>query len=96
LYCDKKFNNLLDIIAAKEKIQDFDDFRQDVFLDIIETNAKSYEDFKKCAWKIGLRYYRSAFEDDIYNYGINEDGEYSETEDDIMSRLVYEGKAIAL
>jgi hypothetical protein len=93
LYTDESFNNLLDGIASKKKIKDFDDYRQDVFVEILDTGAKTRKQYANCANRIASRYYRSAFQEDIYNYGINEDGEYYENEDDIMSRLIYHGKA---
>lgn len=96
LYTDEKFNNLIDSVAAKKKIRDFDDFRQDVFAEILESKASNRARCVSCINKIASQYYRSAFEDDIYNYGINEDGEYRETENEIMSRLIYQGKAEAV
>ena len=93
LYSDEKFNNLLDMIAAKNKIKDFDDFRQDVFLEILDTDCKTEKSCLSAARRVGMRYYRSAFQEDVYNYGIKEDGEYSESEDEIMSRLVYHKRA---
>ena len=93
MYSDEKFNNLIDKLATKKKIKEFDDFRQDVFLEIVESNAKTRSQCITCANRIAWRYYKSAFEDDIYNYGINEDGEYRETEEEIMSRMIYHGRA---
>jgi len=85
LYMNEKFNNLLVVIANKEKISSFDDYKQDVFLDIINSGVIKYSQFEKSAWKIGLRYYREIIDQDIIN-------EF-ETEDETMSRLIYNGKA---
>ena len=93
LYSDERFNNLIDKLASKKKIKEFDDFRQDVFLEIMESGAETREKCIGCANKVASQYYRSAFEEDIYNYGINENGEYRETEEEIMSRMVYHGRA---
>jgi len=96
LYEDESFNTLLEKIASKNRICEYDDFRQDVFSDIIQCKYTTNKGFVKSARKIGMRYYRSAFEEDIFNYGINEEGDYSETEEEIMGRLVYHKMAVPL
>ena len=92
LYENEQFNNLLGVIAERNKIRDFDDYRQDVFLEIIDTNCKNMNSYRKAAQRVGLRYYNAKTDIDIDSLSyFNENGE-PETYDETMARLVYHGK----
>ncbi len=92
LYEDDQFNNLLNMIAEKNSIRDFDDYRQDVFEDIIQRGCKNMTDYRRAARKIGMQYYRANKDIDIESLAYeNENGEI-ESADETMSRLVYHGK----
>jgi len=94
LYYNEQFNNLLVLMANKKQIIDFDDFRQDVFLEIIDNGCKSMKACKTVANRIAKRYYDIQKETDIMNMAyIHEDGSI-ETEDEVMGRLVYHNKAV--
>jgi len=93
LYGDDRFNNLLVSLANKKRISDFDDFRQDVFLEIIDTNSKNDKSFKSAANRVADRYYRSQIEDDAMMYAYTDDNGSMESEEEVLSRLVFDGKA---
>lgn len=67
LYKNTEFNNLLSSLANKKSIVDFDDFRQDVFLEILDDGRLTDKDFKASANRVAKRYYKSQFEDTIFN-----------------------------
>ncbi len=95
LYEDEAFNNLLVIMSNEKRIVDFDDFRQDVFLEIIDSKAKNMKAYKRAAWRVADRErYKmkiaSSYDIESLSY-INENGE-PETHDETMARLVYHGK----
>ena len=93
LYDDNKFNDILVWIANKKRIIDFDDFRQDVFLDIIDCKHTTMAGFKRSANKIASRYYDAIIESDIEDFASYDEHGNHETSDETMSRLIYEGKA---
>ena len=93
LYENEAFNNLLVKIASDNKIYEFDDYKQDVFLEIIDKNCKTLKDFKRAANRVGLRYYRLKKESDIINYAYMDDNGQLESADEVMGRLVYDQKA---
>ena len=94
LYEDEKFNTLLEMIAEKNRIIDFDDFRQDVFLEILERKCTTRDEYRRAARRVGMRYYRASKYDDIMGYAREDDNGDFETEDEVMSRLIYEGRAV--
>ena len=94
LYEDDRFNTFLEMVAEKNKIREFDDFKQDVFLDIIERGYTTPAECKRAARKIGMRYYRAAKYDDIMYYAREDDNGDLETPEEAMSRLIYEGRAV--
>lgn len=51
LYNDDGFNNFL-VYTANKNMFGFDDYKQDVFLEIMESNAKSNKEYKKAAWRV--------------------------------------------
>jgi hypothetical protein len=92
LYEDEQFNNLLEVIAQRKNICPYDDFRQDVFLEIIERGYSDRDQFRKAAERIASRYYRENRDDDVMRLAYeNENGEL-ETDDEVMARLVHSGK----
>ena len=93
LYCNDSFDNLLVIIANQRRIKDFDDFRQDVFLEIIESNYSTMQECKRAARRVGQRYAAGGNYFDISDISLTDESGVIESEDETMSRLIYEGKA---
>jgi hypothetical protein len=95
LYEDSQFNNLLVMMANEKRIVDFDDFRQDVFVEIIDSSASNMRQYKKAAWRVASRErYRTmlAGDTDIASLAYeNENGEL-EADDEVMARLVHSGR----
>lgn len=91
---DERFDNLLEMIANQRRIIDFDDYRQDVFLEILDTGAEDGREFKRAARRVADRYRRARVDADIEAYAlVDEDGQ-SETAEEAMSRMVYDGGAV--
>ena len=93
LYEDDSFNDLLVNYATNRGIYAFDDYKQDVFLAIIEDGVQTRSQCTRIADKIAKRYSRTDSGDDIMHYAYSDDEGNTESDDEIMSRLVYEGKA---
>jgi hypothetical protein len=92
LYEDASFNNLLVGLANKKRILSFDDFRQDVFLEIVERGYTTMSEFKRAANRVAWYYYKYSGDVDIASLAYeNENGEL-ETDDEVMARLVHSGK----
>ncbi len=91
LYLDDSFNNLLVMIANQRRITNFDDYKQDVFLEIIDSNYNSMKQYKRAARRVGQRYIDNRSLDIESLSEVNESGEI-ESADETMSRLVYHGK----
>ena len=56
LYLNDSFNNLLIKIANRRKIEYFDDFKQDVFFEILDCNYSNMRDYKRAADRVSYRY----------------------------------------
>ena len=93
LYCDDKFDDILVWLANKKRIADFDDFKQDVFLDIINSGYTKMADFKKSANRVASRYYDTDPGVDASSIALYDESGVIESEDETMSRLIYNGKA---
>lgn len=91
LYEDDSFNNLLVMIANQRKIVDFDDYRQDVFLEILDCDYSDMQHFKRAARRVAQRYINNR-DIDIQSYGNEDDNGMPETDNEIMDRLVYSGR----
>ena len=92
LYLDEDFNDTLVMMANKKSIVEFDYFRQDVFLEILDTGCKSKKACERAANRVAKRYWDARQDLDIQTMSyVNENGEI-ESADETMSRLVYHGK----
>lgn len=60
LYYSEQFQNMLAILARKKSIGDLDDFRHDVFIEILSCGADSRNECKKAAWRVAYQYERDA------------------------------------
>ena len=59
LYTNKRFNNLLKMLAKKKTLMDdYEDFKQSVFVDICEYECKTRVNAEKCAQKVAQKMYR--------------------------------------
>lgn len=58
LYTDKSFNELLTWHKRKANIHDFDAFKQDVFLELLEEGAETFEQAKRISRRVVQRYWR--------------------------------------
>ena len=92
LYEDDGFNNLLVMMANKKQIKDFDDFRQDVFLEILDCDYSDMEHFKRAANRVSQRYGDRTQCIDIMGFSCEDDNGNPETDNEIMDRLVYSGR----
>jgi hypothetical protein len=88
LYDDDGFNNLLVMIASQRRITEFDDYRQDVFLEIVNCGYRHMRGFKQAARRVAQRH-RNYYDVDIFAFAA--DGEF-ESSDEIMGRLVFHGR----
>ena len=57
LYTNKEFNHFLQYTAHKNiplytGFEDFEDFKQDVFVEISESGCSSFHDCKVAAWRV--------------------------------------------
>lgn len=93
LYENEQFNNLLFKIASDYKIYEVDNYKQDVFLEILNKNYKTMKEFKRAAITVEQRYYRAKKEADIMDYAYIDDSGQYESADEVMGRLVYDKKA---
>lgn len=93
LYYNDNFNNLLIINANRKKIYNFDDFKQDVFLEIIDTNCKTMKACKTVANRVAKRHGDMTTEVDIMDLAYEDDNGMRETSDEAMGRLVYHNRA---
>ena len=91
---DDKFETLLEMIASERKIYSFDDFRQDVFLEILDCGYKTAQEYKRAARRVAHRHVREQHSDDIERYALMDDEGNTETHEETMSRLIYEGRAV--
>jgi len=94
LYDDDAFNDLLIGYAAKRGIYSFDDYKQDVFLAIVDSGAKTVKQCSMIADKVAKRYSRSDSGADIMHYVYADDDGNTESDDEIMGRLIYQGRAV--
>ena len=62
LYYSTQFQNMIAILARKKSISDLDDFRHDVFVEILSCGAESKAECKRAAWRVAYQYER---DDDI-------------------------------
>ena len=90
LYENEQFNNLLEVIASRNKIYEFDDYKQDVFMEILDNNCKNMKACTRVANKIALRHYRQNQNIDIMSFT---DNDSYEPDHEVMGRLVYDKKA---
>lgn len=60
MYYSEPFQNMLSILARKKSIKDVEDFRHDVFIEILSCGAESKPDCKKAAWRVAYQYERDA------------------------------------
>lgn len=51
LYADNAFNDFL-VYTANKNLLEFDDYKQDVFLEIIESGADCERLYKRAAWRV--------------------------------------------
>ena len=97
LYFDESFTSFLLWLANKNIVDEFDDFRQEVFAEIIERDCDSLADCKRAANRIVKRISRNALRPDgdldISMLAYNRHTEDEEPQDEVMSRLIYHGKA---
>ena len=91
LYLNDSFNNLLVMIANQRRITNFDDYKQDVFLEIIDCDYLNMKQFKRAARRVAQRYIDNRTVDVESLSAIDENGDI-ETHDETMARLVYHGK----
>ena len=54
LYSDNEFNDLLVYNAGKNYLE-FDEFKQDVFFEIIDKKCKTMRDCKRAVWRVRER-----------------------------------------
>lgn len=60
LYYSEQFQNMLAILARKKSIRDLDDFRHDVFIEILSCGAGSKPECNRAAWRVAYQYERDA------------------------------------
>ena len=95
LYGDEEYTGYLETLADRNHIREFDDFRQDVFLEITECDYRTMGEYKRAARRVATRHYRDKSNyDDISYYAYIDDEDNRETEEETMSRLVYQGRAV--
>lgn len=93
LYNDENFNDVLVHLSNLKRIKEFDDFKQDVFLEILNREYKTLKACKAAANRVAYKY-GSDYEDaDIDDYSYIDDTGNIETSDDTMSRMIYHGRA---
>lgn len=90
---DDRFESLLEKIASEKRIRDFDDFRQDVFLEILNDGCSTDQEYKRAARRVAHRYARRCLDADIMAFALEDEDGNTETEEEVMSRLVHSGQA---
>lgn len=93
LYYNDQFNNLLILMANRKKIYSFDDFRQDVFLEIVDHDYKTMKECKRAANRVAQRYGDTDSDIDIMSLAYEDENGQIENSDEVMGRLVYHNKA---
>ena len=96
LYEDDKFNDLLVNYANRRSIYEFDDYKQDVFLAILEEGAGTRKECQRIADKVAKRYSRTDTGADIESMAYTDDEGNTETHEETMSRLIHEGRAVKI
>lgn len=94
LYEDDRFNDTLVYLAQMKNLRDFDDFRQSVFFEILDSGSGTYRECLKAANRVAKLYGRNEYGDDIMNYAYENDSGDFETDDEVMSRMIHEGRAV--
>jgi cell pole-organizing protein PopZ len=94
LYTDNDFEDILEFIASKKRIIAFDDFRQDVFEEIMGSKARCMRDYKAAANRVAWRHQTKEFEEDLMDYALTDDNGDTEAFDEVASRLIAAGRAV--
>ena len=56
LYTNARFDKLLQLLGNKNSISSIEDFKQDVFLEALESEARTRKDVEQCAQRVAKRY----------------------------------------
>ena len=89
LYADSDFTDMLVRISAKNLL-DFDDFRQSVFLEIIESGCKTLHECKQAAWRVRHRIQK----DNIKHQAYSIDEEWDAASDEEYPSVLWEDRHV--
>ena len=93
LYSDITFHALLLWLAKKNRLLEFEDFRQQVFAEIIECGLSDTASYKRAANRIAKRLHPDKESADIMSFAAQRHSDDEENEYDVMSRLTYHQRA---
>jgi len=93
---DDDFQSLLEMIAEQRNLYSFDDYRQDVFLEILDCGYTSETEYIRAARRVSHRHARDQVDEDIDRYCMLDDEGQQESHDEAMGRMVYTGEAFKI
>ena len=96
LYFDSSFNSFLRWQANMNRIHEFDDYRQAVFEEILDTECDTIKEYRRAAGRVAKRMVRVVISDnatDISSYAIHRNTDSEEPEDEVMARMIYHRRA---